>query len=116
MSCKGEFIGVEAKSCLADFRADNKWRTYLSATSPIEKLYFVFPPSLLDSRKFPEIKAELKAEGVGIMTIQNGKIRCVQNAKKREASDSSKQSAILKMAWRGGKNMRNTRPKKVFIE
>ena len=110
MNFKSEFVGIETKSCLADYRTDKKWRTYLSGHSPITKLYFAFPPSVVNSSKFAEIKAELKAEGVGILALgDDGRIKCIQNAKNRDVSDHIKVKTLVKMAWRGGESKRTVK-------
>lgn len=99
-------VGVEIKSCLADYRSDSKWRSYLEG--PVNQFYFCFPPSVINSRVFPEIKAELKAEGVGILALgENGRIRVIQNAKKRHVNIVAKHRLFIKLAWRAGDSKRN---------
>lgn len=102
------------KSCLSDYREDGgKWKCYLPY---VNKLYFCFPPSVVQSRKFPEIQAELKAEGVGILELEDGKIRCTQKAKKRTVSEDTKYKMLVKMAWRNGESRRTIkRVKKVEL-
>src|SRR5690606_13287961 len=108
---------IEIKSCLADYRTDKKWREYIKEGSPLDKMYFVFPPSVVNSRKFDEIKAEIKAEGVGILTVGDGKIKCIQNAKLRDVEPTLKHKALIKMAWRGGDSRRTIkRVRRVHIE
>lgn len=115
LSLSSQVIGIEVKSCLADFRADAKWRKYLSHSN---KFYFMFAPSILQSRKYDEIKAELKAEGVGILTLTTtGRVRCALRAKTREVSEVKKFDIYKKLAWRGGDSKRNIkRTYKVFLE
>lgn len=113
---RSNITGVEVKSCLADFRTDKKWRAYLSHCN---RLYFMFPPSVLKSRKFAEIKAELKAEGVGILTLSptTGKVRCVTGARYHEVSDARKFELYRKLAWIGGDSRRNIkRIKRVYLK
>ena len=115
LSLSSQVIGIEVKSCLADFRADKKWRNYLAHTN---KFYFCFPPSVLQSRKFAEIKAELKSEGIGILALTTtGRIRCAQKAKTRQLGDDKKFELYKKLAWRGGDCKYNIkRTKRVFLE
>ena len=112
---KTEIIGYEIKSCLADYRSDSKFQLYLPY---VNKLYVVFPPSVINSRVFPEIKAELKGLGVGIMTLPaSGRLKCVLGAKTRPVSIVAKYRIFVKMAWRGGDSKRNIkRTKRVFLE
>ncbi len=115
MDFVGNVVGLEIKSCLADFRSDKKWREYLSHTT---QLFFVFPPSIMKSRCFPEIKEELKAEGVGILTLSEttGLIRCAMRAKRRPMSVVRKYQMYKKLAWRGGESKRNVEQvKRVYL-
>lgn len=115
MDFVGNMVGLEIKSCLADFRTDKKWREYLSHTT---QLYFVFPPSIMKSRCFPEIKEELKAEGAGILTLSEttGLIRCAMKAKRRPMSIVSKHQVYKKLAWRGGESKRTiTQTQRVYL-
>lgn len=102
----GNMVGVEVKSCLADYRADKKWRDYLSHTT---QLFFLFPPSIMKSRCYPEIKAEIIAEGAGILTLSEttGLVRCAVRAKRRPMSIVRKHQIYKKLAWRGGDSKRN---------
>lgn len=106
MDFVGNVVGVEIKSCLADYRSDKKWREYLSHTT---QLFFVFPPSIMKSRCYPEIKAEIVAEGAGILTLSEttGLIRCAVRAKRRPLAITRKHQIYKKLAWRGGDSKRN---------
>lgn len=113
---KTNIVGVEVKSCLADYRTDKKWKKYLSHCN---KLYFCFPPSVIKSRKFPEIKAELAEHGVGILTLSetSGRIRCIKGAQYREVSTTRKFEIYKKLAWIGGDSKRNIkRTRRVYLE
>lgn len=108
MDYRTNTVAVEIKSCLADFRTDKKWRNYLKG--PVNQMYFCFPQSVIESRKFSEIKDELKSEGVGILALgANGRIRVMQNAKKRQASVIAKYQLFTKLAWRAGDSKRNVK-------
>ena len=113
----GNFYGIEIKSCLADYRQDGgKWRDYLPH---INRLYFLFPPSVTKSRCYPEIRAELKAEGVGILVLSEttGKISCSQKAKFRPLAITAKYRMYRKLAWLAGEAKHNiSRTQRVFIE
>lgn len=98
-------IAVEIKSCLADFRTDKKWRSYLPYTN---RMYMCFPKSVIESRVFPEIKEELKAEGVGILTLMDdGFIKCIMGATHRRMSVVKKFQIYKRLAWREGDSRRN---------
>lgn len=104
MNMKGRFVGVEIKSCLADYRADTKWRDYLEH---VNKFYFCIPEPLLRKIK-DELVRECKAVGAGIMVLceKNGYIRVVLNAKDRDMDRKNKIRLLLKVAWRGGESRR----------
>ena len=112
----GNFTGVEIKSCLADFRSDKKWRSYLPFTN---KLYFLFAPSITKSRCYPEIRAELKAEGVGILVLSetSGRLVCSQKARFRPVSILYKYKMYRKLAWLAGDAKHKIqRTQRVFIK
>lgn len=112
----GNFHGVEIKSCLADFRADKKWRDYLPH---VNKMYFLFAPSITQSRCYPEIRAELKAEGVGIYVLSEttGRISCSQKAKHRQVAITAKYRMYRKLAWLAGDAKHTiTRTQRVFLK
>nr|DAF93680.1 MAG TPA: DNA repair protein [Myoviridae sp. ctshb19] len=111
----GNFMGVEIKSCLADYRADKKWRDYLPHTN---KLYFLFAPSITKSRCYPEIREELRAEGVGILVLSEttGLITCSQKAKYRQVAVTAKYRMFRKLAWLAGEAKHNIkRTQRVFL-
>lgn len=98
-------IGIEVKSCLADYRTDKKWRSYLPY---LNRMYMCFPKSVIESRVFPEIKAELIAEGVGILTLMDdGFIKCILGAKHKRMSVVKKFQIYKRLAWREGDSRRN---------
>jgi len=112
----GNFVGVEVKSGLPDFRSDKKWRNYLEH---VDMFYFCFGPDLLKSRCFPEIKAELKSAGVGILALSEttGMIRCVMRAKRNRISIVKKHQMYKKLAWRAGDSKRTIkRTQRVYLK
>ena len=108
-------VGVEVKSCLADFRADKKWRDYLSHCN---KMYFAFSQEITKSRVFPEIKAELKAEGVGIMVLgPSGHMKVIAAARYKKLHILRKYELYRKLAWRAGDSKRNIkRTQRVYLK
>lgn len=108
-------VGIEIKSCLADYRADNKWRDYLSH---VNKMYFCFTTETTQSRVFPEIRAELKAEGVGIMVLgPSGQIKVLSAAKYKKLHILRKYELYRKLAWRAGDSKRNIkRTQRVYLK
>jgi hypothetical protein len=108
-------VGVEVKSCLADFRADKKWREYLSH---VNKMYFAFSQEITKSRVFPEIKAELKAEGVGIMVLgPSGHMKVIAAARYKKLHILRKYELYRKLAWRAGDSKRNIkRTQRVYLK
>lgn len=117
LNTKGDLIGCEVKSCVADYRSDKKWRTYLPYTN---KMYMVFSEALWAKEKFrKKVSKELKEHGVGVLVLseKSGYIRVAQNAKKRKVDLTIVQALVLRMAWRGGQSRRTIkRRKRLFIE
>lgn len=107
--------GVEVKSCLADYRSDKKWRSYLPY---VNRMYMCFPKSVIDSRVFPEIKAELVAEGVGILTLMDdGLLKCILPCKHKSMSVIKKFEIYKKLAWREGDSRKNiSRVSRVYYD
>lgn len=104
MNNKRQFIGIESKSCAADYRADTKWKEYLPYTN---KLYFLIPETLYESKFYERIVADTKPYGVGIMTCIGRKVTVVQNAKTRSIEEQTMLTMLTKMAWRNGINRAN---------
>lgn len=112
---KAELIGVEVKSCRADYMSDKKWHEYLPHC---DKLYFMVPPKALNSKFIEVIKKETKEKGVGILSLNTqGKVYVVQRATIDRMHDENRNKIIIKMAWRNGISRREVkRVKKFFIE
>lgn len=117
LNTKGDLIGCEVKSCVADYNADNKWKTYLPYTN---RLYMVFTEALWSKPKFQKkVRAELKEHGVGVMILceRSGYIKVALNAKRKEVDPTIVQALILRMAWRGGESKRiHKRRKRLYID
>lgn len=108
-------VACEVKSCLADYRSDKKWRDYLSHST---QLFFIFPPSIMKSRCFPEIKAEIVAEGAGILALSEttGLLYCAVRAKRRPMAIVRKYQIYKKLAWKAGVNKSNiTQVQRVYL-
>lgn len=109
MNNKCNFVGIEVKSCKADYTTDSKWREYLKYTN---KLYILIPPKLAASAFFDQIVTDTKPHGVGIMTLtERGRIYVIQNAKGREVADEVMMKMLIKMAWRNGESVRTRKQK-----
>lgn len=115
LNTKGDLVGIEVKSCAADFNADKKWNTYLDYTN---RFYFAFSEKTWSKVKFQEkVLAAVKPFGIGILVLSeaSGYIEVVKNAKRREVDSTLLQSLILRMAWRGGKSRRTIKQRKRFF-
>jgi hypothetical protein len=79
LSQGGEFIIVEIKSSIADFRADRKWGFYRDYA---DRLYFAvandFPSGLI-----PEECGLIVADGFGAAIIRNGELSPLAPARRR---------------------------------
>lgn len=115
---KMNFIGVEIKSCPADYRSDTKWIDYLD-TGTFHKFYFCITKKMYENEKFyKQLKHDLKPHNVGIMVLwDNGYIKVTKNARQREADNKALKRMLVKMAWRGGDSLHNIkRRKRVYIQ
>lgn len=104
LNMKGTYIGVEVKSCLADYATDGKWTEYLEH---VNKFYFCFSQRMYDKHQ-KRLKADCAEHGAGIMVLceKSGRIRVVRNATRRTMDKQNKLRLLLKTAWRGGKSKR----------
>ena len=104
---KGHIIGIEVKSGIDDYRADQKWRTYLPY---VNKLYFCFPADMWNKHK-DRLKQEI-GQDAGVMVVEtlvNGFIRTkiVKSVNERQIESSVLLQNCIKMAWRGGESCAN---------
>lgn len=107
LNLKGNLVGIEVKSCNADYRADSKWKEYLPFCN---KLYLLIPPKMLKSKFYPQILSDLKPWGVGVMTLgENGYIQVVKSAKSRDVDTDVSRNILMKMAWRSGTSKREVK-------
>lgn len=113
MSMKGQYVGVEIKSCLADYRADDKWHEYLEH---VNKFYFCFSQRMYEKHK-EELNSTCKAKGVGIFVLceRSGHLRVVLNAKRHTMDKDNKLRLLLKVAWRGGESRRTHRRRQRYF-
>lgn len=107
MNTKGTFIGVEVKSCRADYTTDSKWPEYLPY---VDKLYIAIPEMPKDSPLYEQIQRDTKPHRVGIMMMKStGKVVVTQPARTTKVKDDIMMKHLIKMAWRGGDSVRNIR-------
>lgn len=100
-------VGVEVKSCKADYTTDKKWMEYLAYTN---KLYLCLPPKLIESPFYAQILEDIKPHGIGVITLNPcGRLYVVKPAKSRELDDLVIGKMLVKMAWRGGLSLRNVK-------
>lgn len=104
LNYKGHIIGIEVKSCIEDYRSDQKWRSYLPY---VNKLYFCFPVEMWNKHK-DRLKQEIGADA-GVMvveTLANGFIRTkvVKAVSERQIESNVLLQNCIKMAWRGGES------------
>lgn len=118
MNTKRNLVGVEVKSCKADYTSDSKWMEYLPFTN---KLYLMLPPKLVESKFYQQILNDIKPYGIGVMTLTPmGNVKVIKPAKSREVADKVSMKLLIKMAWRGGLSRRNCkeakRRKRFYLE
>lgn len=107
------FIILEVKSCIADFRGDKKWKNYLTYS---HKMYFVMIKDTFDRLRKEELE-ELKDAGCGVLVLceTSGLLRARVKASSRKVEGKAKRNIIVRVAWRCGTNRSNTRLKRTFL-
>jgi hypothetical protein len=109
---KLQFILLEIKSCLADFRTDTKWEKYSDFAN---KVYFVMTKTTAAGLKDQEI-TRLKKAGFGLLVLQDsGFLKVEVNARLNKMQGKIKKEILVRIAWRCGTNRSNSRRTKVFI-
>lgn len=105
LNTKGHLIGIEVKSCIADFKTDKKWRDYLPF---VNQLYFIFDEATWN--KHSKVLKESIGKDAGIMithTVGESfiRVKIVQAVKNRETSKDNLFKLAIKMAWRSGESL-----------
>ena len=90
----GELTIVEIKSCLADFRADGKWREYLEFC---ERYYFAVP------RGFP---LEVLPEDQGLILADGYDAEILRKATHRPIAAARRKSVTLRFAQVAARRLR----------
>ena len=112
LNTKLNLVGIEVKSCKADYTADSKWMEYLPFTN---KLYLMLPPKMIESKFYQQILEDIKPHGIGVMTLgANGYVKVVKPAKRREVADKVMMKLLIKMAWRSGTNRSTVKRRQRF--
>ncbi len=113
INMKGKLIGIEVKSCKADYTCDSKWMEYLPF---VNRMYLCLPPKLVASKFYAQILEDIKPYGVGVMTLSpvSGYIRVIKPAKVRNVADDVMLQLLMKMAWRTGTSKRTVKRRKRF--
>lgn len=106
VSLKGQFVGVEIKSCKADFDTDHKMTNYLQY---FDKFYICCPYYLVDY-----VKERIPNKQIGIFTLTNdGYLTCVRCAKSMKGpTQKERNRLLLKLAWRGADYNKRNRPRR----
>jgi hypothetical protein len=94
----------EVKSCYEDFGTDKKWRAY---TPYADRCYFVIDLEAWSEKQIEKLKTLSKVEGWGILVVNNGRVKCLQNSKNRATNRKTKTSKdlhllIKRIAFRAG--------------
>lgn len=106
-----KIIVVEVKSSAADFRADQKWPLYLGLA---DQLIFVVPESLWRSGK---MTSPGRGAGVMVLSEKTGHLKSVVKATMLDLEDATRESIILRMAFRGDFTKRNVKRRtRVYLE
>lgn len=116
VNMKGDFVGIEVKSCKADYTSDSKWMEYLPY---VNRLYLLLPPKMIESKFYQQILEDIKPHGMGVMTLcpVSGFIRVIKSAKRKPIDDAVMMKTLMKMAWRNGVSKRTVkRRRRLYLE
>lgn len=116
VNMKGDFVGIEVKSCKADYTSDSKWMEYLPY---VNRLYLLLPMKMINSKFYAQILEDIKPHGMGVMTLcpESGFIRVVKPAKRKPIDDAVMLKTLMKMAWRNGTSRRTVkRRRRLYLE
>jgi hypothetical protein len=99
----GRAIIVEVKSCLADFRSDNKWQEYMSYC---EEFFFAvdadFPRAVLDeATSLPHLTGIILADAYGADIIRPAASRVVNAAKRKTLTLKMARIGAMRLADEG---------------
>jgi hypothetical protein len=90
----GEFVIVEIKSSLADFRADHKWSSYLDFA---DRLYFAVPPGF-PAVLIPEQCGLMVADAFAAAILRDGRTNPLPAARRRALTLRFAQVAAARLA------------------
>lgn len=76
INSKNEIIILETKSSWQDYKTDNKWKYYLDWCN---KFYFVAQSEIAN-----KIKEDISDKTVGVISIKEGDVFFIKNARKRD--------------------------------
>lgn len=79
ISADGAITIVEIKSCVADFRADNKWPDYLDYCDQ----FFFAAPSNINLEIFPPDEGLIIADAYGANIVREPQLRKLNSARRR---------------------------------
>jgi len=112
LNTKGHYVGIETKSCVADYNTDSKWREYLEH---VNSFYFCVTEAVY-AKLEERLRVDCKETGAGVMILtSNGFIKVVINAKKHKMCKENKLRLLLKVAWRGGESKRTIKRRTRFL-
>ena len=111
----GDIVLIEVKSCVADFKTDNKLHLYLPYC---DRMYLAFTKDVARKiNKNPELMARIPA-GVGVLVLEpTGLMRVVKKAKRLPVETSIRINILARLAWRAGDlSKRTTRSvKRIYL-
>jgi hypothetical protein len=112
----GDVVIVEVKSCVADFRTDDKWNSYLNLC---DRFYFCFTEKTWSKIKQTAELMNRLGPQVGIIIVQRstGYARIVRPSKNTRMTDANRIAILARLGWRAGDFSRRTirARKRIFI-
>lgn len=114
LNLRGDIILVEIKSCLADFKADTKWKFYLPHCN---SMYFLVTENVFEKLDAFGALDEFRELGVGVLVLdeKTGYLKSKLYCKRRPMPGKEKKAIICRMAWRNGISKRTNRRKRVYL-
>lgn len=98
LNMKRHIVGLEIKSCYADFSSDKKWRQYLGYC---DQFYFCVHTSLWATHE-RQIREAIEGSGAGVLVCSDGHALVRVRAKKLDRDYQNRYWLISKLMWLGG--------------
>lgn len=109
----GQVVIIETKSSVADFKGDDKLKTYLKHC---DRFYLCFTRKVWAKIKAKEELLERMPKRAGVITLQeDGYAKIVRPCKIKEMTVENRLSILSRLAWRQGELSKRTKKARVRV-